>query len=189
MPLPGTNLPHTRRRHLTALLAGCLAALVGSAGCMVREVQKGPALDMRSRWVLLPLRNQTETPQAGEKAEAILATLLRARGLQDIAGYTPPGEAAGVLPELDERRRAEGALKWAKERGFLYGVTGSVEEWRYRNGLDGEPAVGLSVQVVDLPSQRVVWSASGARAGWGRDTLAGTAQELLKALLKEMALK
>jgi polysaccharide biosynthesis protein PelC len=187
MSSPGTEPPP--RRRLAALLAAGLILLLGPGGCMVREVQKGPALDRRSRWVLLPLRNQTETPQAGEKAESILATLLRARGLGDIAGYSPPPDTAGVLPELDERRRAELALRWAKDRGYLYGVTGSVEEWRYRNGLDGEPAVGVSVQVVDLPSQRVVWSASGARAGWGRDTLAGTAQELLKSLLKELELK
>ena len=186
MRLPGTD--RTRRR-LVALVVIGLVQIGGLGGCMVREVQHGPALDRKSRWVLLPLRNQTDTPQAGEKAESILATLLRARGLGDIAGYTPPAEAAGVLPELDERRRAEHALKWAKGQGFLYGVTGSVEEWRYRNGLDGEPAVGISVQVVDLPSRRVVWSASGARAGWGRATLAGTAQELLKSLLEELDLK
>jgi hypothetical protein len=188
MPSPGTDRPPPRRRFAAWLVAGAALLLLPGA-CMVREVQRGPALDKRSRWVLLPLRNQTETPQAGEKAESILATLLRARGLGDIAGYSPPADTAGVLPELDERRRAELALRWAKDKGFLYGVTGSVEEWRYRNGLDGEPAVGVSVQVVDLPSQRVVWSASGARAGWGRDTLAGTAQELLKALLQELELK
>jgi polysaccharide biosynthesis protein PelC len=188
MRLPGTEIGTTRRRRVLALLA-LIALPIGSAACMVRAVQKGPALDKRSRWVLLPLQNQTETPQAGEKAESILATLLRARGLPDIAGYSSPADAAGTFPELDERRRAEHALRWARGQGYLYGVTGSVEEWRYRNGLDGEPAVGISVQVVDLPSQRVVWSASGAKAGWGRDTLAGTAQELLRTLLTEMALK
>lgn len=159
------------------------------ASCMVREVQKGPPLDRRSRWVLLPFRNQTETPQAGEKAEAILATLLRARGLQDLAPYRAPSETAGEIPDLDERRRADRAQSWARGQGFTYAVTGSVEEWRYRNGLDGEPAVGVTLQVIELSSGRVVWSASGALAGWGRDTLAGTAQQVMKSLLTELAFR
>lgn len=160
-----------------------------AAGCVVREVQKGPALDRRSRWVMLPFRNQTETPQAGEKAESIISTILRANGLADLAPFRSPSENAGEIPELDERRRADRALTWARAQGYTYAVTGSVEEWRYRNGLDGEPAVGLSVQVVELGTTRIVWSASGARAGWGRDTLSGTAHQLLRALLADLALK
>jgi hypothetical protein len=163
-----------------------LSALLCSLGCMVREVQNGPALERDRRWVLLPLRNQTETPQAGERAEAILSTLLRSHGLVDLADYTVPGEAAGELPELDERRRAERALAWARGKGFHFAIAGSVEEWRYRNGLDGEPAVGVTIRVVELASGRVVWSASGAKAGWGRDTLAGTAQRVMSSLLSQL---
>jgi hypothetical protein len=171
------------------LFVAALLAICTLEACTVREVQLGPPLDRASRWVLLPLRNQTETPQAGERAEAILSTLLRARGLADLADFRSPSESAGELPELDERRRTERALAWARKQGYLYAVGGSVEEWRYRNGLDGEPAVGLTLQVVELLSGRVVWSASGARAGWGRDTLAGTAQQVLKSLLGELKLK
>jgi hypothetical protein len=160
-----------------------------AAGCSVHEVQRGPALDRRSHWVLLPLRNQTETAQAGEKAEAILGTVLRVRGLDSLAPYQPPPEPAGEIPELDERRRADRALAWARSQGFTFAVTGSVEEWRYRTGLEGEPAVGLTIEVVDLTRNRVAWSASGARSGWGRDTLAGTAQTLIKSLIAELALR
>src|SRR5689334_11065539 len=91
---------------LVALVS--LASL--AAGCSVHEVQRGAALDRRTPWVLLPLRNETETAQAGEKAEAILGTLLRVRGLERLAPYQPPPEPAGEIPELDERRRAERAL-------------------------------------------------------------------------------
>src|SRR5436190_22892434 len=79
----------TRRSSLRARRWALLVFLI-SASCMVREVQTGPALDRRSQWVLLPLRNQTETPQAGERAEAILSTLLRSHGLADLADYGAP---------------------------------------------------------------------------------------------------
>lgn len=165
-----------------------IAFLSLAAGCLVREVQKGPIFEARARWVLLPIRNQTETPRAGERTEAILDTLLRAKGITNLAVDRPSNDGA-LVPELDDRQRVERAIAWAKSQGFKYGVTGTIEEWRYRNGLEGEPAVGLSLQVIDLGSQRVLWSASGAKSGWGRDTLAGTTQELLKILLGDLDLR
>jgi hypothetical protein len=157
------------------------------AGCLVKQVTPGPKLDARARWVLLPVLNHGETPQAGERMEAILGTLMRGRCGVDLRVYPTPKEDNG-LPELDDRRRYDAAVAWARAQGFAYGVTGSVEEWRYRNGLDGEPAVGVTVQIVDIGSDRVLWSASGSRSGWGRDTVSGTAQKLLWSLLEDLKL-
>jgi hypothetical protein len=187
--MPSGPAEPSRRAHSGVALLLLVFATVAAVGCMVREVQPSPPLDRSTRWVLLPLRNQTETPQAGERAESILSTLLRARGLTDLADYAAPGDATGELPELDERRRAARAVTWARTQGFAYAIAGSVEEWRYRNGLDGEPAVGLTLEILELHSGKVIWSASGARSGWGRDTLAGTAQHVLKSLLAELKLK
>ena len=56
---------------------------------------------------------------------------------------------------------------------------GSVEEWRYKVGVDGEPAVGITLQLIDLPSGAVIWTASGSKTGWSREGLTATAQKLL----------
>lgn len=165
---------------------GYLAALL-LTGCYVQQINPGPRLDRRARWVLLPVQNHGETPQAGERMEAILATLLRARGVTDLRSY-PAAQPQSALPELDDQRRYETALLWAHQQGFAYGITGSVEEWHYRNGLDGEPAVGVTVQVVEIRSGRVVWSASGARGGWSRQTVSGTAHKLIASLLAPLEL-
>lgn len=177
------------------ILSGMLSllAVVGLlGGCAVQEVQRGVVLDTHARWALLPIINHAETPQAGERVQAILATLLRVRGVTDAQEYAAQqksdGETEG-LPELDERRRFDEALNWAKAQGMTYGVTGSVEEWRYKSGADGEPAAGLSLQVIDITTGRVLWSATGARTGWGRESVSGTAQKLLKDLLRDLPLK
>ncbi|MCY1405315.1 hypothetical protein D9M71_205530 [compost metagenome] len=68
-------------------------------------------------------------------------------------------------------------------------VTGSVEEWQYKNGLDGEPAVGVSLQVLETSSGKLLWSRSGARAGWSRESLAGTAQTVLRDLVGNLRLE
>lgn len=181
------------------VLSGVLSLLAVMGllgGCAVQEVQRGAALDAHARWALLPIMNHAETPQAGERAQAILATLLRVRGVADAREYAAAQKSEGEtegLPELDaeldERRRFDEALNWAKGQGMVYGITGSVEEWRYKSGADGEPAVGLSLQVIDIATGRVLWSATGARTGWGRESVSGTAQKLLKDLLRDLPLK
>jgi hypothetical protein len=140
-------------------------------------------LDGTKRWVLLPMQNFTETPQAGERVEAILSTLLRTRGIVNLSLYLAPRETDS-LPELDERRRYEQALQWARDHDYTYAVTGSVEEWRYKSGADGEAAVGISIQLLDVSTEKVLWSASGARSGWGRETLSGATQQLLHQMLR-----
>lgn len=166
-------------------IAGLLGAVL-FASCTVRSVQSGPPLDLRARWALLPVLNHSDTPQAGENAAAILETLLRSRGVVHLA-EVPVDEQDDALPELSERRRLDNAMTWARKKKFRYGVTGSVEEWRYR-GLDGQPAAGLTVRVIDLSSGDVVFSASGARSGWGRDTISGVAQQLLADLTRPLRL-
>ena len=63
-----------------------------------------------------------------------------------------------------------------------------MEEWRYKVGIDGEPAVGVTLKVVDLSSGRTVWSASGAKSGWSRQALSAVAQTVLTQALDELPL-
>jgi polysaccharide biosynthesis protein PelC len=156
--------------------------LLLAAGCAVTESRPAPNLDSTGSWVLLPMQNYSGTPQAGERAEALLSAMLHQRGLKRLEHY-PGTTSEGALPELDERRRYTNALEWARSRGSSYGVTGNVAEWRYKNGPDAEPAVGLTLQIIEVPSGAVLWSAAGARSGWGRESLSGTAQKLLRDLL------
>jgi hypothetical protein len=78
---------------------------------------------------------------------------------------------------------AEEAQKWAREQGIRYGLTGVVQEWRYKVGIDGEPAVGVTLQVLDLSTGQIIWSASGAKSGWSREALSAVAHKLLYQLL------
>jgi hypothetical protein len=68
-------------------------------------------------------------------------------------------------------------------------VQGAVDEWRYKVGVDGEPAVGVALQVVDLQSGAVVWSAVGAKSGWSREALAAVAQKLIGELIASAPLQ
>jgi hypothetical protein len=161
------------------------AASLLACSSTVMTVQHGPAIRASARWVLLPVSNHSETPQAGERVEAVLETLLRRNGVRALEVYPSLKEDDSHLV-MSDRQRYEESLAWAKKQGFNYGVSGSVEEWRYKSGLDGEPAVGISVRVIDLAQNRVLWSASGTRTGASGDNTSGTALKLLDSLVHEL---
>lgn len=165
------------------LRALALLVLVSLGACSTLQTAPAPVLEKKARWVLLPAVNNTETPQAAARLEAITASLLRAQGVQDLLLY-PPVAAEEVLSPAD-RRAQEAALVWARGQNARYAVSGSVQEWRYKTGLDGEPAAGITLSIIDVSSGQVIWTGSGARTGWSREAVAGVAQKLIAGLVEE----
>jgi TolB-like protein len=146
-------------------------------------------LERNAKWALLPIVNHTDVPQAGLRAESITEVLMRNRGINNLLRY-PPNLNPDSLFEPAERKIAVDALKWAREQGVRYALTGAVDEWHYKVGIDGEPAVGIALQVIDLSDHdRVVWSAVGGKSGWSRESLSGVAQKLIKDLLSDASMK
>ncbi len=163
-----------------------LALLTTQSACTVTDkVRSAAPPDLGARWVLLPIANHTETPQAGLRAEAIAGTVLRSIGVANLERY-PASLNAEMLLDPAERKLAEQALTWARGKDARYALTGAVDEWRYKVGVDGEPAVGLSLQVIDVKSGAVVYSASGGKSGWSREALSAVAQKLLRELLADL---
>lgn len=168
---------------LRPTLLGALLLAGALAGCStVQTARPAAPLDKSAKWVLLPILNHTETPQAGLRAEAITESLLQSAGVATLVHY-PSQLKTDTLLDTAERKVLDDARKWAGDQGARYAVTGSVSEWRYKVGVDGEPAVGMTLQVIDLPSGQVVWSGSGGKTGWSRESLSGVAQKLLQTLL------
>ena len=104
-------------------------------------------------------------------------------------GRVEPPARQGDLILIDDRERLAAALDWARQQRLDYVLSGSVEEWQYKNGLDGEPAVGISLRVLEPATGRVLWSNSGARAGWSRESLAGSAQKVIDKLVDDLQLQ
>ena len=162
-------------RNLTLTLAVLLVA-----GCASFTGQPGPKLPRTAQWGIVPMVNYSQTPQAGERSEQILLSVLSSHGLHP---RVYPASLQGDQALLEDNERLAAALIWAREQKLDYLVSGSVEEWQYKNGLDGEPAVGISLRVLQASTGQVLWSKSGARAGWSRESLAGTAQQVLDTLV------
>lgn len=173
----------SRNLLLAAILLGAVSA------CTVIDKQGIESFQSTKTWILLPFQNHSGTPRASDKVEDILATLLRGKGINNLQVYQYPNEKEAIWPILDDKRRQENALKTARKDHFYYGITGSIEEWGYKTGVGGEPAVGLSIRIIEIPSGKVVWSATGAKSDWGAETVSGTAQKLLNDLLSNLEIK
>lgn len=165
-----------------------LAALVIS-GCSVIDAQQASQeLSSAEKWIVLPMGNNAQQPNADDSAKAILTTLLANKGIKNLDSHDPDTKDSG-LPDLNSNKKKKEALRWAREHGYKYGVSGVVSEWEYKTGLDGEPSVGMSLQVYDVQSGEIVWSASGSKTGWGYGSLSGTAQKLIGKLVSSMPIK
>jgi len=175
------------RKTLLILLAGLAALLLGGCASTTTSVTGTQALPAQAPWAVLPMVNNTETPQAGLSAETLVEHYLLTRGIAQLQRY-PATLTRDSLFEPTERKLAEEALKWARAQGTRYAIGGSVEEWRYKVGLDGEPVVALTLRVVEVDSGRVVWSAAGARSGFGRTGLSSVAHQLVGELIARLPL-
>lgn len=164
-------------------------AMTLSSCAVLDQASSSKPLERNATWAMLPIVNHTDVPQAGLRAEEITEVLLRARGIDNLKRY-PPTLNQDSLFEPAERKVVIDAMNWAREQGVRYVLTGAVDEWRYKVGVDGEPAVGMTLQIIDLKDgDKVVWSAAGSKSGWSRDALSAVAQKLIKNMLSDASIE
>jgi polysaccharide biosynthesis protein PelC len=173
--------------HKLSLLLLALLALFLSACSSIESSSNAKPLPASASWALLPMVNNTGEPQAGLRAESIAESLLRIRGITTIKHYPAELNPDSVF-EPAQRKRTDEAVSWARKERSRYAITGTVDEWHYKVGVDGDPAVGLTLQVLDLQSGQVLWTAVGAQTGWGRQSLAIVAQDLLQDMIGNIPL-
>ncbi len=162
----------------STLLTAC-ATVTSSNRVIVSSAEK---------WAILPITNLSKTPLAGNRASALVETHVRARGVKNLEVYQPP-ESESVIALLDSAGQLASAKNWARENGYRYGITGDVQEWSYKNGLDNEPSIGMTLKFVDLHSDEVMWTANATRTGWGYANLSSTANKTIDELLTQVSFK
>jgi TolB-like protein len=179
------NLRATSLR--SVLLAALAFGFVFISGCATVSVGPAPQFEANAKWALLPFVNHTETPQAGLRAESIAENLFRAGSRAGLKHY-PGNLNSETLFEPMDRKQSEAALEWARGENIRYALAGNVDEWRYKVGVDGEPAAGVTLQVIDVASGDVLWAATGGQTGWSREALSAVAQKLIAKLLNPVIL-
>ncbi|MGY6156270.1 penicillin-binding protein activator LpoB [Paraburkholderia graminis] len=167
-------------------LVAVSALMLGACGSIRQS--GSPALAAKDLVAIVSMANFTETPAAGSSAAAIAANTLRANGLTDVR-IAPVDPSANAMFDTAQRDLGEKKLAWAREQHVKYVLTGAVEEWRYKVGVDGEPVAGVTFELIDVASGQVVWSATGSKSGWTRSSLSSVASSLIGSLLSPLRVR
>ncbi|CUR47553.1 hypothetical protein ACRYJU_16835 [Alloalcanivorax xenomutans] len=164
------------------LLALCVG-LVMLTGCGTTHVRGSQDVQLfrDAHWLVLPMVNRTTTPQAGLRAQAITEAVLAQHGVSQVESYRQQ-DGDGLLFEAASEASQRAMTQWASQRDGDYVVSGVVHEWRYKTGVDGEPAVGVMLEIRDGKGA-LLYSGTGSRAGWARQSLGETGQRVIDKLL------
>jgi hypothetical protein len=162
---------------ISAMFIGCSTTNISTKHITEHAINK------KSKWVILPIANYSESPFAGEKIENILESILRIDGIKNLSKY-PKLEKPGEIPFLDNQFRFQRGLEWAKENEYKYSIHGSIEEWRYKSGVERKPAVGITLHIQDVETGKIYWTGTAAATGSGRESVSGLAKQLLTKMLK-----
>lgn len=158
---------------------------VNLCACTKEVINYGACSPIRycSKIAVVPFSNHTETPLAGERAMSITAALLESRGICNLAVYQNRFSGKILFPGMNKIVSQPALLTWSRRHHARYMLTGSVNEWTYKVGLDGEPVVGVSIEIIDLRSGCIVWSAVGSKSDGCRIAVTTVAQSLLNKML------
>jgi TolB-like protein len=140
-------------------------------------------VNLSAKIAVIPLVNNTETPLVGERAMAIAAAIIESRGICHVSTYRDRNQSKALFPGMSKANSQLALFRWAQSKHARYVLTGSVNEWNYKAGLDGEPVVGISLQLIELSSGRIVWTAVGSKSGGSRVAASTVAQKLLNVML------
>lgn len=177
----------TKPRVTLFLLFGLFS--LSLAGCATSRLDTSPAVptpNQSAAWAVLPLVNNTSTPYAGARAQQQLAALLGAHGIRQVL-IAPGQQAAGApFPIGSGSQSLERSMKWARAHHARYALVGSVDEWHYKIGLEGQPAVGFTLRLIDLESGSTIWSGAASATGNAREGLAVLSQQVLRKTIKRL---
>ncbi|WP_166836272.1 penicillin-binding protein activator LpoB [Rheinheimera pleomorphica] len=160
-----------------------LMALLLLTGCASQMSSESPQLDFGQVVYIMPFTNQSTSPLAQAQAEQLLASVLADAGVK--VEIYPKAALSDLQASIEPEQRQRLAQQWLSTKTQGYVMYGMVQEWQYKYGLDGEPAVGVTLQLTDMQS-RELWRGSAARSGWGRESLSHLAIKTFTDLSNEL---
>ena len=137
-------------------------------------------LPQNKTYVIGSFWNYTETPMAGLRAASIVESVLSKENII-LHSLVEGNEVLSNKKNKNTFIREQ--IKKAKKLKVAYLITGEVQEWRYKMGIDGEPVVSYSIKVIDISNTQTIFNAVGAKNGWGHKSIGVIAQEIAENII------
>lgn len=149
-------------------------------GCSSIVNKSETTLPKNEKYAISSFWNYTDTDMAGFRASTIVEGVISNK---DIKLYSLIGGANKIKNIKNKESFISQKKEEARKVGASYLITGDVQEWRYKTGIDGEPVVSYTVKIVDLRNNQTVFNAVGAKSGWGHKSIGVIAQEIAESLI------
>lgn len=166
-----------------------LMGLVFLTGCSTTIINKSTpsvVLPTNATLGIVPMENHTQTPQAGEKVAAITAGVLQAKKIRNMPIYHNKTSCEKILSCAATYPSRQTIFNWAEQHNLDYVMLGSVNEWSYKVGLDGEPEINITLNIVNVASGKTIWTAVGSKTGGSRSGLGDIGHDLIKNMLSSV---
>ncbi len=162
----------------------CLLILVSallSGGCATSRYRSSEPLDHMSV-LLLPFKNLTSTPEAGETISALFVSSITVNHAMYLASASP-GTSKDIAKMAESGTLPNSVLESLAREHIDAVLFGNVTEYEYRSGLSTEPVVGFTWKMLSTKSGRTLWTGAVSKVDscfWVcHDTLAEFGKELV----------
>jgi hypothetical protein len=155
------------------MIVSCFLILL--AGCVAEDVYFEPNMDFGSLQAVavLPFQNLTSADEAAERVRDTFMGMLLATGAVYVL---PPGEVARGISKIGRIPSQGPSTDQIKQLSNILDIdsviTGVVREYgTVRSGATSANVVSVSLQMIEVQSGLVVWSASSTKGGvtvWDR---------------------
>ncbi|MCX7641639.1 MAG: DUF4136 domain-containing protein [Elusimicrobiales bacterium] len=142
-----------------------------------KNLSKIPKIDKASNFAVLTFINNSETPSSGLKIKNIIENELFTKGY-NIVFLNSDSETDNITEQEIYNKIEE--MK-SKARYFVFGY---VNEWRYKSGIDFEPAVSITLNIYDSKDNSIIWSGRISQNASSYSSTSQIASKAVKKLLK-----
>lgn len=162
---------------LLLLLPGCTT--------VVRDGGKSHVNQVKFSLLMPPFVNATDSEHAGQALTQLTGSALLECGI-------PLFQTEDILSRTDEETAPQLATRYqqiARDNKVTYLLIGTVHEYRYKSDLSANPAVGITLRLVNVADGRTLWQGSSSKVGHFNASLTSTAQKTVRDLVTKVPLK
>jgi hypothetical protein len=166
---------------MNRLIALCL--ILFTAGCATVVTEGGSVGTIRvERLLLPPFVNATDDEHASRALTEMTGSALVEAGLPLFQTEESLIRSAADKAQGPDGRYAE----LARTVGATHLLIGTVHEYRYKTDLDGDPAVGITLRLIDAATGQTLWQGSSGNVGYAFASVTSASQKAVRALIRDM---
>ncbi len=167
---------------LVRLLGASLALFVAGCATVVHQGGTGRAAITVPRLLLPPFVNATDDEHAGRALTEMTGSALVEAG---IALYQT--EETLLKSAADKAQGPDGRYaELARTVNATHLLIGTVHEYRYKTDLDGDPAVGITLRLVDAATGQTLWQGTSGNVGYAFASVTSAGARAVQSLVRDL---